>query len=152
MITADILPSGCIKYQNKERKLVFSEKGRFYYGENFSAKEILGFKVDQGLINDENNRCDYSLIVQNDVCFLIELKGRDVSHAAEQILFTQDVFEKKYGIKKFVARIVCSKAKTAELNTNVYKKMDKLMKSLNLNYGISYKPVETKINKLTEII
>lgn len=49
-----------------------SEKGRSYYGLNPDSKEILGFKVDKGFINDENDRCDYSLIVQNDVCFLIE--------------------------------------------------------------------------------
>lgn len=152
MITASNLPSECIKYQNKEKKIVFTEKGRYYYGENPNAKEILGFKVDKGLINDDNDRCDFSLIVQNDVCFLIELKGREVSHAAEQILFTRDVFEKKYGINKFVARIVCSKAKTAELNTNVYKKMDRLMKSLNVRFGINYKPVDIKTDRLTETI
>ena len=92
------------------------------------------------------------MIVQNDVCFLIELKGCDVAQAADQIMFTQKIFEKKYGVNKFVARIVCSKARTAELNTNAYKKMDCFMKTLNKKYGIAYKPVETKTDRLTEIL
>ena len=152
MITKSILPSECIKYQNKEKKLVFAENGRTYSGLNPCAKEILGFKVDKGLINDENQRCDYSLIVQNDVCFLIELKGCDVAHAAEQIMFTQNNFESNYGIKKFVARIVCSKAKTAELNTNAFKRMDRFMKKLNQKHQIAYKPVDARTRELTEII
>ncbi|MDE7382706.1 MAG: hypothetical protein K2M99_02335, partial [Treponemataceae bacterium] len=130
MITTKDIPSECIEYRNRERTLMFSEKGRSYYGLNPDSKEILGFKVDKGFINDENDRCDYSLIVQNDVCFLIELKGHDVSHSAEQIMSTREIFDKNYGIKKFVARIVCSKAKTTELNSNTFKKMKKVMKML----------------------
>ena len=152
MITAENIPSEYIKYRNREKTLMFSEKGRFYYGLNPDPKEILGFKVDKGFINDGNDRCDYSLIVQNDVCFLIELKGCDVSHAAEQIMSTQKVFERNYGVKKFVARIVCSKARTAELNSNAFKKMDRFMKMLKKKYGIKYEPVVTKITELTETI
>lgn len=152
MITTKNIPSECTEYRNREKTLMFSEKGRSYCGLNPNLKEILGFKVDKGLINDENGRCDYSLIVQNDVCFLIELKGCDVSYAAKQIMSTREVFEKKYGVKKFVARIVCSKAKTAELNSNTFKKMDRFMKTLNKNYGIKYEPVTIKTTKLTETI
>ena len=153
MMTIKNIPSECIKYRNREKTLMFSEKGRFYYGLNPDPKEILGFKVDKRLINnDENGRCDYSLIVQNDICFLIELKGCDVSHAAEQIMSTQKVFERNYGVKKFVARIVCSKARTAELNSNAFKKMDSFMKKLKKEHGIKYEPVVTKTTKLTETI
>lgn len=152
MINATELPSKCIKYKNCEKNIVFLEKGREYCGLNPSAKEILGFKVDKGLIDDENERCDYSLIVQNDVCFLIELKGCDVAHASEQIMKTQEIFEKKYGVKKFVARIICSKAKTAELNSISYKRMDRFMKLLNKKYDIVYKPACTKTNKMMETI
>lgn len=153
MITAENIPPEYIKYRNQEKVLTFSEKDRSYRGLNPDTKEILGFKVDKGFINnDENVRCDYSLIVQNDVCFLIELKGCDVSHAAEQIMSTQKVFEKNYDVKKFVARIVCSKARTAELNSNAFKKMDRFMKMLKKKYGIKYEPVVTKITELTETI
>ena len=65
---------------------------------------------------------------------------------------TQKVFEKNYGVKKFVARIVCSKARTAELNSNAFKKMDRFMKMLKKKYGMKYKPVVTKITELTETI
>ena len=152
MITTKNIPAECIEYQNREKALMFSEKGRSYCGLNPDSKEILGFKVDKGLINDENDRCDYSLIVQNDVCFLIELKGRDVSHAAEQIMSTREIFEKNYGIKKFVARIVCSKAKTAELDTNAFKRMDRFMKTLKKEYEIKYESVDVKTTRLTEKI
>ena len=64
MMTIKNIPSECIKYRNREKTLMFSEKGRFYYGLNPDPKEILGFKVDKRLINnDENGRCDYSLIL-----------------------------------------------------------------------------------------
>ena len=152
MITAENIPSEYIKYRNQEKTLMFSEKGRSYRGSNLDPKEILGFKVDKGFINDGNDRCDYSLIVQNDVCFLIELKGCDVSHAAEQIMSTQKVFERNYGVKQFVARIVCSKSRTAELNSNAFKKMDRFMKMLKKKYGIKYEPVVTKITELRETI
>lgn len=46
MITTKNIPSECIKYRNRERALIFSEKGRSYYGLNPDSKEILGFKVD----------------------------------------------------------------------------------------------------------
>lgn len=152
MITTKNIPSEYIKYRNREKTLMFSEKGRSYYGLNPDPKEILGFKVDKGLINDENGRCDYSLIVQSDVCFLIELKGCDVSHAAKQIMSTREIFEKNYGVRKFVARIVCSKAKTAELNSNTFKRMDRLMKMLKKKYEIRYEPVYVKTTELTETI
>lgn len=152
MITTKNIPSEYIKYRNREKILMFSEKGRSYYSLNPDLKEILGFKVDKGLINDENDRCDYSLIVQSDVCFLIELKGCDVSYAAEQIMSTREIFEKNYGVRKFVARIVCSKAKTAELNSNTFKRMDRFMKMLKKKYEIRYEPVYVKTTELTETI
>ena len=46
MITTKNIPSECIEYRNRERTLMFSEKGRSYYGLNPDSKEILGFKVD----------------------------------------------------------------------------------------------------------
>ena len=149
MITSKTLPQDCIKYQNCEIDIKFSENKREYNAQNQDKKSILGFKVDKGLINDENERCDYSLIIQNEICFLIELKGCDVSHAAEQIMKTQNVFSKKYGITKFAARIVCSKAKTAELNSYAYKKMEYFM---NKQKGSVYKPVLKSTGKLVEKI
>ena len=72
-----------------------------------------------------------------------------MSHAAEQIMSTREIFDKNYGIKKFVARIVCSKTKTAEINSNAFKRMDRLMKMLKKEYGIKYKPVNVKTTRLT---
>lgn len=46
MITTKNIPSECIEYWNRERILIFSEKGRSYCGLNPDHKEILGFKVD----------------------------------------------------------------------------------------------------------
>ncbi len=143
MITTKDIPSECIEYRNREKTLMFSEKGRSYCGLNPESKGILGFKVDKGLINDESDRCDYSLIMQNDVCFLIELKCRDVSHAAEQIMSTREIFDKNYGVKKFAPRIVCSKAETTELDANTFKKMQKMSQHLLFHkFFLSYKVKE----------
>lgn len=46
MITTKNIPSECIEYRNRERTLIFSEKGRSYCGPNPDHNKILGFKVD----------------------------------------------------------------------------------------------------------
>ena len=152
MRISEKFPSESIKYKNRESDIKFTENKRLYNVLNPERKEILGIKVDNGLICDKSIRCDYSLIVENDICFLIELKGADVSYASEQIMNTRMLFLKKYGVEKFVARIICSKVKTAELHSHAYKKLALEMKKLNKQFNISYTPIIQKTDKLVETI
>lgn len=52
-LEADCQAVSCIKYQNREKELVFEQKKKKYCGLNNSQKEVLGIHVDGGLIKGQ---------------------------------------------------------------------------------------------------
>ncbi len=111
------------------------KENRTYRLLNNSGKEIIVYKIDGGVINnDDVLKCDYGIYVENDLLILIELKGMDLSHALDQIDSTINVLLKKPNIKvkKLNARIVLSKIGVPRITAS---KENKLKQLLHKSYG-----------------
>jgi len=144
----------CIKYSNKEPTLTFKENNREYIAKNDSRKDVLGFKIDNGLLTgNTEKKCDVAIVVACEICYLIELKGHDIKTACEQIDKTLEFFKTAYGMEKFVGRIVCSGTKTHDITCRQYKelsrKLNKIKNELKLEID---KPLYKKTNRLEEKI
>lgn len=135
MIQKDDIPQNVIKYSHTENKIVFSEKGKTYIAENIFKKNVLGFRVDNGLIiSAEIRKCDYAFIVDNDLCYLVELKGHGINEACKQISKTIEYFASKFKMQKFVGRIVVSHFNTQKTNDENYRKTTKDLKNYKKDF------------------
>ncbi|MFZ4555350.1 MAG: hypothetical protein ACOYN8_03080 [Pseudanabaena sp.] len=134
-----------------EGKLVVAEENkRKYILQNPSKKKICKVRIDGCVIPSQSQRkCDYLMIVcesksvneQASDIYFIELKGRDLISAVEQLTQTIEYFKaKKYQFTgKVFARVVLSKVadpKSIEVDSRVIA-LRKLMKKLggNFDYG-----------------
>jgi len=77
--TCDSLP----KVEENGRKAIF---------DNTQREEVKIIRVDGGLIQDNRQRADYIVSKPGLVDVIVELKGRDVNHAIEQIYATIPVW------------------------------------------------------------
>ena len=107
---------------------------REYRVENKSGKDIVVYKIDGGLIDDNNLlKCDFGVYTEDDILFFIELKGSDYIHALEQLLNTVNILVVKPQIKigSLNARIVLSKMNVPRIIPTQEKKLIKLLKCRN---------------------
>lgn len=131
-----------ISYHNEEyiqshdarNKVVLKEKRESseYRLHNKAQQDLVVYKIDGGLIKTNNQqRCDYGIYTEQDVLYLIELKGGDYSHALEQISSSIDILLKKpdINVKQLNARIVLSKCRTPDILTTQEKKLNNLLKN-----------------------
>ena len=120
---------------SKEVSLREPGENRTYKLHNKSGKELVVYRIDGGLINDENVlKCDNGIYTENDWLFLIELKGTDLNHALDQINNTIDILLKRPNkkVKKLNARIVLSKVSIPRISAS---KENKLKQLLHKSYG-----------------
>lgn len=109
-----------------------SQTYRFY---NKSGKEFVVYKIDRGLINNEEvSKCDNSIYTEDNWLYLIELKGTDLNHALDQINSTIEILIKrpKIKVKKLNARIVLSRVSIPKITAS---KENKLKQLLHKSYG-----------------
>lgn len=150
-LEADCKAVSCIKYQNREKELVFEQKKKKYCGFNNTQKEVLGIHVDGGLIKGaKTSKCDAAIFVNKDICYLIELKGSDLVTACNQISETLDFFNKNYKVEKIVGRIVCSKINTHEVYHDDYKTLSRTLKKIKKDCKISIEPLNYSTKYLKE--
>lgn len=115
---------------NKVVKLKEPREKRIYKLHNDTEKEIVVYKIDGGLINDTSVlKCDNGIYTEDDWLFLIELKGKDLEHALEQINSTIDILLKQKNIKpkKLNVRIVVSKVNIPKILESKEKKLKQLL-------------------------
>lgn len=111
------------------------KNNRTYCLHNKSKKEIVVYMIDGGVINsDEVLKCDNGIYTEDDWLFLVELKGKDLNHALDQINSTINILLKKRKIlvKKLNVRIVLSKVCVPRFFTS---KENKLKQLLHKSYG-----------------
>lgn len=130
-----------IQSHDTRKNVALKEKreSREYYLHNKSEQEIVIYKIDGGLIdNDKVIKCDYGIYTERDILYLIELKGCNYLHALEQILNTIDILLKKPNIcvKQLNARIVLSRNRTPNILATQEKKLSSLLKREYGNGGL----------------
>ena len=120
---------------SKEVSLYESGESPTYQFHNKSGKEIVVYKIDGGIINnDDVLKCDNGVYTENDSLYLIELKGADLNHALDQINSTIDFLIKRPSIKikRLNARIVLSRVSIPRITAS---KENKLKQLLHKSYG-----------------
>ncbi|MEQ8971178.1 MAG: hypothetical protein RIE73_12380 [Coleofasciculus sp. C1-SOL-03] len=135
------------------KKITAQENKRKYILNNPSGKQVCKVKIDDCVIkSQEQRKCDYLVIIcQSDEdevedghissgedLFFVELKGKDLIGAVEQLTQTIEHFKSKITGKVF-ARVVLSKVpspKSIEVNPGVIK-LRKLLKKYSGNFAYS---------------
>lgn len=142
------IDSNCIKYSKNEEHIVFAEESKKYTAQNEKRKKVLGFKVDDGYIKENqagDKKCDYALIVNDEICYLIELKGTDISSACEQLLKTIEAMLKKHNdMDRFLCRSIHSRINTHKIENENAKELRKKLKKINKEF---YNPKKSYIFK-----
>lgn len=107
-------------------------ESRKYELSNPNGKELVVYKIDGGIINNnEEWKCDYGILSEENELFLIELKGANLSHAIKQINSTISLLlkqRKHIAVKGIYVRIILSKVPVPQLIETQEKKLRLLLK------------------------
>jgi hypothetical protein len=126
------------------KKITVQENKRKYILNNLSAQQVCKIQIDGCVIDDQNQRkCDYLIIVcktedAKEEMYFIELKGKDLISAVEQLTQTIEYFQTQI-IGKVFARAVLSRVpnpKSIENDSRV-KKLRSLLKKYGGNFEYS---------------
>ena len=122
-----------------EKKIVVlrePKESREYRLENRSCKELVEYRIDGGVITSNDVlKCDFGVFTEDNVLYLVELKGADYIRALEQILSTIRLLVVRPAIKvaRLNARIVLSKVSVPAIMSSQEKKLLALVKSKSGN-------------------
>jgi len=118
----------CEEFTDKRTRISVEEKKKIYSARNKNQNEVCLIRIDDCLI-EEGNKCDYLLLnCDSKVSYFIELKGKDMLHAVEQIDRSIDLLINKISEYAVNARIVLKKVYPPDLKSNKYKKLEKKLK------------------------
>ena len=123
-------------FQHDNRNIVPFEdkKGKQYRYINQSANHLAKYRVDGGLISDNDPKCDFLLLnCEQKQSYFIELKGADINRSIEQIDRSIDILRKNLPDFAFFARIVLSKTPPTSVKNTKLANLEKKVKSLKGN-------------------
>lgn len=120
-----------------DKLLVVEEAGKKFTVKNEAQKKINKVKVDGCLIT-EGKKCDYLFEVNNEKpeivhVLYVELKGKNIEHAYEQLLSTMQFCKIRHAKAKKECHIVASRIPKATTETQ------RLQKILKKDYGANLK-------------
>jgi hypothetical protein len=125
------------------KRIVAEENKRKYILQNPSKKKVCKIRIDGCVISSQTKRkCDYLIIVcELEYMYFIELKGKDLISAVEQLTETVKHFQSECNeVKgKIFARVVLSKVpmpKSIEADSRVVA-LRKLLKKLGGDFAYS---------------
>jgi len=138
------------EFQHEVIKIVpFRDKGHSteYRYTNRSSDHLSKYRVDGGLIADDDKKCDFLLLnCEKKQSYFIELKGSDISTAIEQIDRSIDLLKNHLPDFTFFARIVVTRVNTPQLEiSNKFLRIKKKVESLNGNLKIGTKLLEETV-------
>lgn len=126
---------------NDDRPIVVVEENkRKYRGENVNSQRVVVYRIDGGIIKDQDvSKCDFAVYATaSKNVYFVELKGRDFSHAIEQLLSTiRQLVVSELDLGSVHARIVLSKVSNPDVRSSNRLALDRLLKrwSGELFYG-----------------
>ena len=150
--------SQCIQSTDNRSKIVCRENRACYTLENTKQKIIVSYCVDGGIIKNDKDvednisKCDYLYAeIEKNYAILIELKGKNVSHALEQLLNTLGILNKFLSYYEHVyARVVFSKGTPNLQASSSYVKLYKKIKKMNGNIKVHEKNLNERDTQLVK--
>lgn len=143
----------CYPFENKEceifndiRKKVSIEENKMkYLAENRDENRVCLIQVDGCLIT-KGIRCDYLLLnCDKKNSYFIELKGKKLLHAIEQIDRSVHILKKDISDFKINARIILRKVEPPQYKRREHRILREKIKKLNGTLQIKEKILEEKI-------
>ncbi len=128
------------------KQIVAEENKIKYILKNPSKKKICKIRIDKGVIDSETkSKCDYMIVVcqgnkvsknaeLGEIVYLIELKGKDLIKAVEQLTQTMTYFDFESNSQVF-ARAVVSKVTEPKSSIDIDSRVVKLRKMLKKYCG-----------------
>lgn len=120
------------QHDNRSR-VIIKDKGHSteYRYLNQSSNHLAKYRVDNGLIADNDAKCDFLLLnCEQKKSYFIELKGSNLIHAIDQIDRSIDELKSQLSEFSIFARIVVTRVNTIDLKNTKFLKLDKKVKSL----------------------
>lgn len=99
--------------QTKDAIIVAEERGRKLRIKNPTRLEVTQIEIDGCLIDDERPRCDYVFEIGRHCAIYLELKGRDVKQAYQQLAATLGYLESRHLGMERVCHIVATRVPRA---------------------------------------
>lgn len=138
----------CCKKYKCNQKLICEEKKKTLYLQT-SSEQFTRIKVDSGIINDSSiKKCDFIIVTTNKdkIIMYVELKGRDIKMAYEQIISTYNYIKKQHNKMRYqnsyAIIIHSSSPKTLTKQQNI----DNKLRNLGLRLIKGNSPLELKYN------
>lgn len=123
------LSKKCQKFCDRRSIIVIEENKRKFQGNNQYEKMFAQYRVD-GCLIQRNKKCDFLLLNVNErIAYFIELKGKDILDATEQINCSIDILGSVLDGYVINARIVVSKT-TPDIKSSQYIKLMNRIKKL----------------------
>ena len=121
------------KSHDRRKEVVLKEprEAREYRLYNNSSKELVVYRIDKGVINDDDIlKCDYGIYTEDNELYLVELKGSDYNHAINQLSSTINILliQPQITVGRLHTRVVLSKKHTPDILTTPEMKLRKLLK------------------------
>ncbi len=110
--------------KERQGKIVSKDKGnqRKHIAHNIKPSIVSYYQID-GIVITEGKRCDFLLMNENtQTAYLIELKGRDLNKAVEQLEATEYALRTQLKGYDLQFRIVCSNSRTHKTPHSSYSK------------------------------
>jgi len=132
---------------NRHPILTAQENKSKYVLKNPNRIEVCKIQVDDCVINsNDESKCDFLFLAcETDKAFFVELKGRDLTHAIDQIDHSIDVLISQLENFAINARVVLSKAQTPDLRTSKYVKFKSKIKRLGGTFEHKNKVMEESL-------
>jgi hypothetical protein len=132
---------------NRHPILRAQENKSKYVLKNPNRIEVCKIQVDDCVINsNDESKCDFLFLAcETDKAFFVELKGRDLTHAIDQIDHSIDVLISQLENFAINARVVLSKAQTPDLRTSKYVKFKSKIKRLGGTFEHKNKVMEESL-------
>lgn len=135
----------CLEFCDDRAIIKAEEKKKQFIGKNKTHKLFSKFRVDNCLIK-EGRKCDFLILdCEEQKAYFIELKGKDLLSALEQIDYSIDVLFRYLGNYRVNARIVLSKVNVPNLRSTEYIKLEKKIKWLKGNVLVKDRVLEENL-------
>ncbi len=125
----DLFAKECLISEDTRKELVMEENRRKFRVKNESGYRLMYYQID-GCIRVDGKKCDKGLVIEEaNTLFLVELKGKDLRTAAEQILATLELCANKLNNALVHGRIVLSRVQRPDLRSTSVMRLEKKLRT-----------------------